>query len=96
MDSKRRAKLRSLAANLPPIYQIGKDGLGDKLVAGLNEALEKRELVKVTVLKTADVTAKEALDELCGLLLAEPVCAIGNKLVMYRKSTLDGVKHIEF
>lgn len=96
MTSKQRANLRSMAAGIEPIYQVGKDGLGDNLVSGLNEALEKRELVKITVLRSSDFSAKEVLDELCAALLAEPVCAIGNKVVLYRRSSVEGVKHIEF
>ena len=35
------------------------------------------------------------LDELAGCLKAEVVAVIGRKIVLYRKSTKKGVKHIE-
>ena len=96
MTSKQRAFLRSLASNIEPIFQVGKDNLGENLVKGSNDALEKRELIKISVLKSCELSAEEVLEKLCAELNAAPVCAIGNKAVMYRRSSSDKVKHIEF
>ena len=96
MTSKQRAFLRSLASNIELIFQVGKDNLGENLVKGLNDALEKRELIKISVLKSCELSAEEVLEKLCAELIAAPVCAIGNKSVMYRRSSSDKVKHIEF
>lgn len=96
MTSKQRAALRAMASNIEPIYQIGKGNITDTLVKGIDEALEKRELVKITVLKGSDYDAREVLDELSAVLSAQQVCAIGNKVVLYRRSKSDKIKHIEF
>lgn len=96
MTSKQRAALRAMASNIEPIYQIGKGNITDTLVKGIDEALEKRELVKITVLKGSDYDAREVLDELSAALSAQQVCAIGNKVVLYRRSKSDKIKHIEF
>ena len=90
MTTKQRSKLRSLAQTIEPIGQIGKGGISDNMVAGLSSALEARELIKVTVLKNAEDEAKYLADDL------EVVCTIGHKIVLYRRSLKDGVKHIEF
>ena len=95
MTSKTRAKLRSLAAQTSALFQIGKGGINDELLKGLSQALDKRELIKISVLKTSPVTAKEALMLLAENLEAEPVAATGGTLVLYRLSRVDGVKHIE-
>lgn len=96
MTTKRRSKLRSLAQTIEPIGQIGKGGISDNMVAGLSSALEARELIKVTVLKNAEDEAKYLADDLAAELNAEVVCTIGHKIVLYRRSQKDGVKHIEF
>lgn len=96
MTTKQRSKLRSLAQTIEPIGQIGKGGISDNMVAGLSSALEARELIKVTVLKNAEDEAKYLADDLAVELNAEVVCTIGHKIVLYRRSLKDGVKHIEF
>ena len=96
MTSKQRAHLRSMASVLQPIFQIGKGGINDAMINSISEALEKRELVKLTVLKTCEDEAKDVLQELAEALDAEPVTAIGNKIVLYRRSNNDKIEHIEF
>lgn len=96
MTTKQRSKLRSLAQTIEPIGQIGKGGISDNMIAGLSSALEARELIKVTVLKNAEDEAKYLADDLAAELHAEVVCTIGHKIVLYRRSLKDGVKHIEF
>ena len=96
MTTKQRSKLRSLAQTIEPIGQICKGGISDNMVAGLSSALEARELIKVTVLKNAEDEAKYLADDLAAELNAEVVCTIGHKIVLYRRSLKDGVKHIEF
>ena len=96
MTTKQRSKLRSLAQTSEPIGQIGKGGISDNMIAGLSSALEARELIKVTVLKNAEDEAKYLADDLAAELNAEVVCTTGHKIVLYRRSLKDGVKHIEF
>ena len=96
MNTKERSKLRSIAQTIEPIGQIGKGGISDNMIAGLSSALEARELIKVTVLKSAEDEAKYLADDLAAELNAEVVCTIGHKIVLYRRSLKDGVKHIEF
>ena len=51
MTSKQRSYLKGLAMNLDPIFQIGKSSLTPEVSQAVSEALEARELVKITVLK---------------------------------------------
>ena len=94
ITSQQRAKLRSLAQNLDPIFQIGKNGLSDNQTADILAALNARELIKISVLKSANMPAKDVLQELCARLGAEPVAQIGGKIVLYKLSELEDVKHI--
>lgn len=86
MTTKQRAYLRSLAQTIEPVTQIGKEGVTEAVLESVDKAVEKRELVKVSVLQTSPVFAKEA-----SLLLAEGIGAmvvqvIGSKIVLYRKN----------
>lgn len=86
LTSKQRAQLRGLANGLDTIVHIGKDGIGENLVAQANEALEARELVKCRVLESAMLTAREACEQLGKLTRSEPVQVIGTKFVLYRET----------
>ena len=86
MTTKQRAALRSMANMMEPILHIGKDGINDNLVKQAWDALEARELIKATVLQNAPLTAREACDELCERVHADPVQVIGSKFVIYRKA----------
>ncbi len=94
LTSSQRAKLRSMAQNLNPIFQIGKNGIGDNQIADISLALDLHELIKISVLRNAETDAKTVLNEICALTGAEPVTAIGNKVVIFRRSTRDDEEHI--
>ena len=96
ITSKQRATLRSLASQIDPIFQVGKSSLTENQIAGIDEALEKRELIKITVLRSSDMDADEVMAELVDALGAIEVCTIGNKVVLYRRSKNEKVKHVEF
>lgn len=96
MTTKQRSKLRSLAQNIEPVGQVGKGGLSENMISGLSDALEKRELIKITVLNNAEDDISDIAAELAEKLGAEVVCVIGHKVVLYRLSHKENVKHIEF
>ena len=87
LTSKQRAYLRSLAANEPTIMQIGKGGMSENLIKTVSDALEARELIKLSVLENCDWSAKEAATELAEATFADVVAVIGRKIVLYRESS---------
>ena len=87
ITTKQRAQLRSQANDLPALYQIGKNGITAEFLAQMEEALEAKELVKISVLKNSFYTTKEAMAELCEELGCEAVSAVGSKVVIYRRSS---------
>ena len=86
MTGKQRAGLRKIAATLQPIFQIGKQGVTENLMKQLDDALEAREIIKITILETAGENTKELCNEIARELGAEPVQAIGSKFTIYRRS----------
>ncbi|MBE7036349.1 MAG: YhbY family RNA-binding protein [Ruminococcaceae bacterium] len=86
ITSKQRATLRKLANGIPAILQIGKGGICENFLKQVDDALEARELIKVTVLETAMMDTREACSYVAELVKAEPVQAIGSKFVIYRES----------
>lgn len=96
LNSKQRSNLRSLAQKIEPITQVGKLGVNQSLIESLDLAIEKRELIKVTVLENSGLDVKQAGVEISQKLGAEFVCATGRKLVFYRRSSNPKVEHIVF
>ena len=86
LTSKQRAYLRSLATNEPTIMQIGKGGITENLKKTVSDALEARELIKLSVLENCDWTQREAADELAEAVGADVVGVIGRKIILYRES----------
>lgn len=86
MTSKQRAYLKGLAMNIEPIYQVGKASLTPELTQGLDEALESRELIKVTVLKNCLDDPNEIARTVAERTHSEVVQVIGKKFVLYRES----------
>ncbi len=96
ITSKQRSKLRSLASTLTPITQIGKGGITDNLLKTLSDALEAKELIKVTVLDNAEESPRDIAENVAELLGAICVTVIGRKAIFYRFSSRDNFAHLEF
>lgn len=86
LSGKQRAALAALANKEDAILQIGKGGLGENLFTQVDDALEARELIKLKVLETAGISAREAAEAICRECGCEVVQTIGARLVLYRRS----------
>ena len=86
MTTKQRAYLKGLAMNIDPIYQIGKASITPEFTEGIIEALEARELIKISVLKNCADDPKELASILSDRTGSEVIQVIGKKIVLYKKS----------
>ena len=84
MTSKQRAYLKGLAMNIDPVFQIGKSSLTPEITQAVDEALEARELIKVTVLKNCLDDGGSIADGLAERTHSQVVQVIGRKIVLYR------------
>lgn len=89
MTSKQRAYLRGQANTLEPIFQIGKTGLSENLLTQLSDALDARELIKISVLETAPDTAKNLSIEIANSIDTEVIQVIGSKITLFRQKKKD-------
>ena len=86
MTSKQRAYLRSLAQKIDPIFQVGKTGVTENQIEQLSNALEARELVKITLLNTIPTDKETIANEIATKTDSEIVQIIGKKLTIYKRS----------
>ena len=84
MTSKQRAYLKGLAMKIEPVFQIGKSSLTPEVTQAVDEALEAREIIKVSVLKSCLDDGRSIAEVLGERTHAEVVQVIGRKIVLYR------------
>lgn len=85
MTTKQRAYLKSLAMTMEPIFQVGKSSMTPGLTQAISEALEARELIKISVLKNCADDPRELAEIIAERTHSEIVQVIGKKIVLYRE-----------
>lgn len=86
LTGKQKRFLRALATKERSLFQIGKEGLSYNLFNAVEDALRAHELVKLNILKTADLDAREAAIEISANTSSEVVQIIGKTIVLYKPS----------
>jgi RNA-binding protein len=86
INSKQRAWLRSQANQLACQFHVGKGAITPQLLQGLDEILSTHELMKVSILKTAEGEPGDLAVELAGAVGADVIQVIGRRFVLYRHS----------
>ena len=85
MTTKQRAYLKSLAMTMDPIFQIGKNSMTPELTKAIAEALQARELIKISVLKNCADDPRELADMMAERTKSQVVQVIGKKIVLYKE-----------
>ncbi|MBO9609594.1 MAG: ribosome assembly RNA-binding protein YhbY [Paenibacillaceae bacterium] len=86
LTGKQKRYLRSQAHHLTPIFQVGKGGVNEHLIRHIVEALETRELIKVSVLNNCTDDREDVAVRLAEGAEAELVQVIGKIIVLYKES----------
>ena len=94
MTSKQRAYLKSLAMTMDPIFQVGKNSVTTENVEAIRQALDKRELIKISVLQNCEDDAREIEECIAERTRSQVVQVIGKKIVLYKEGK-DDKKKIE-
>lgn len=91
LTSKQRATLRGIASTYETILQVGKGGINDALVQQVKDALRKRELIKMHVLDSCPMDAKETAQALAEQTGSEVVQVIGGRFVLFLRNPKEPV-----
>lgn len=87
MTSKQRAYLKRIASTYEPLFQVGKSSVSPELIISVSEALEKRELIKISVLKNCADDPHEIAQIISERTHSEIVQVIGKKIILYKVSS---------
>lgn len=94
ITTKQRAKLKSMAQNLKPVLNIGKENLNDNTIIEIEKYLAKNELMKIKILQNSVENPKDVMEFVCQKTGCDPVLVVGKILIIYKFSNQKGVKHV--
>lgn len=86
LTSKQRSYLTGLSNTMDAIFQIGKSSLTPEICQALSDALEARELIKITILKNCMDDPKTIADTIAERTRSTVVRVIGRKIILYKSS----------
>lgn len=86
LSNAQRAYLRSLANELKPVVQIGKQGLSAQVLDKVDQELAAHELIKVKFLDYKD-ERRDIAAEIADRLGSNLVAVIGHVAIFYRESS---------
>lgn len=86
LASKQKRFLQKKAHHIKPILQVGKAGVNPELIHQIGEALEARELIKVSVLQNCAEDKHEAAERIAEGANAHVVQVIGSTMILYKES----------
>ena len=84
MTSKERARLKGIAMTTEPIFQVGKASITPEFTAAVSEAIEARELIKISVLKNCADDPREIAQVVAERTHSQVIQVIGKKIVLYK------------
>ena len=86
LNSRQRAQLRGLANRIEAIFQVGKGGISAEMCTQIDNALEARELIKVSTLESCGIPVREVAGEIAAATNSDVVQVIGRRFVLYKPS----------
>lgn len=88
IKGKKNRYLRSQAATMKPVLQVGREGISENLLNQFEVLIEKSELIKVSLLQNTAVEPQDlidALNEFDDNIV--PIQTIGSKMIFYKKAS---------
>ena len=89
MTSKQRSYLKGLAMSIEPIFQVGKSSITPEYTQAIAEAFNKKELIKISVLKNCMDDPRSIAEVLADRTGSQVVQVIGKKIVLYKPDKKD-------
>lgn len=88
IKGKKNRYLRSKAATMKPVLQVGREGISENLLSQFETLIEKNELIKISLLQNTAVEPQDMIDavnEFDNSIV--PIQTIGSKMVFYKKAS---------
>ena len=89
ITSKQRSFLKGLAMKTEPIFQVGKSSITPEYTQAISEAFNKKELIKISVLKNCMDDPRSIAEVLADRTGSQVVQVIGKKIVLYKPDKKD-------
>ena len=86
LTGKQKRYLRSIAHKIPGTFQVGKDGVSDKMIDAIRLGLQANELVKIKVLDNCTEELNQVALDLSAGTKADIVQIIGHTIILYLES----------
>ena len=86
INPKVRAELKRVAQSEPIVAHVGKFGITDSVIESVEKVLNARELIKLAVLESCELSPREVADSIANTLKADVVQVIGGKIVLFKKN----------
>jgi RNA-binding protein len=86
LSGKQKRFLRKQAHNVKPILQVGKGGVNSNLIKQAEDALEARELIKISILQNNSDDKNATAEEIASGAGADIVQIIGSTIILYKES----------
>lgn len=86
LTSRQIKQLKKEAHQLKPIFQVGKNGVNDNFIGQISDVLEKRELIKISVLQNCLEDKDDIAEEISGGTDSKIVTVIGSTIILYKES----------
>ena len=93
-DNKTKSLFKRSCHELDPIFQIGKNSMTPEVTKAIQEALDARELIKISVLKNCADDPRALAEVIAERTRSQVVQVIGKKIVLYKEGK-DKHKKIE-
>ncbi|CAC96755.1 ribosome assembly RNA-binding protein YhbY [Listeria innocua] len=78
--------LRKEAHTIQPIFQVGKGSVSPNLIIQVKEALEARELIKISILQNCEEDKQTVAEKISTRAGADIVQVIGRTIILYKQS----------
>jgi RNA-binding protein len=85
LTGKQRRHLRALGHTLEPVVQIGKQGLTETVIAAVDEALGRHELIKVRIGTECPEDREEVASRIGPAVKGQVAQILGRTLLLYRR-----------
>ena len=89
LTGKQARYLRGLAHSMKPLLQVGKGGITEDFINQVRKDLEKHELLKVKLIKTAPTDLKTAAYELADKVPCQVAQKIGKTVLLFKQRDED-------